>query len=424
MRRAQMVRFGLSMAGGVAVGGALALLARHVRAAESAMPPLPPPLPPSEAAGLVPRVTPAIVRYSTIRYALAFAGPLAECAALGVLLAGHVSPGMARLAKRLSRFSFVQAMATWALLSGALALMLLPLSFYGSFVLEHQFGLSRQSLGSWLSDAGKSYAVEVVLGGPLVAGLYALIRRSPHRWWIGVGWAAAPVLAFSILLAPLVVDPLFNRFTPLPDSPLKRQILTLAGRAGIPQSRVFEVDASRRTNETNAYVTGLGGTARIVLWDTTLRQFPPDELLFIVGHEMGHYVLLHIWQGLVASVLGMFGAAWSVAAASGAAVRRLGGRWGVASVGDLASLPVLMLATTVVSFLAQPAACAVSRHFEHQADVFGLAITGNRMAAARAFIRLGEGNLSLPDPPALVNLWLGTHPTLEQRVRFALSGDS
>jgi len=218
-----------------------------------------------------------------------------------------------------------------------------------------------------------------------------------------------------------VVDPLYNKFTPLRDQQLKAQILELADRAGIPGRHVFEVDESAQTVTYNAYVSGFGPSQRIVLWDTTLKGMKPDEILFVMGHEMGHYKLGHIWQGIAMTSIFSFLFFYLLARMARWATKRFGAQWGFANLADVASLPLLGATMTLLAMLAQPAVNGFSRRIEHEADVFAVEVTRDNDAGARAFLKLSSQNRSNPEPPLLIKWFLYSHPPLLERIRFALA---
>src|SRR5262249_24216302 len=172
----------------------------------------------------------------------------------------------------------------------------LPLSYYQGFAREHAYGLSNQTLGKWFGDEIKGLLVGIVVGFLFLWIPYLLLKKRPRRWWLYTGLLAIPFLILQILVAPIWIEPLFNKFGPMKNKELEAKILTLATRAGIEGGRVYEVAKSEDTKTLNAYVTGLGVTKRIVLWDTTIAKLDEDELLFVMGHEMGHYVLSHDWK--------------------------------------------------------------------------------------------------------------------------------
>ncbi len=294
----------------------------------------------------------------------------------------------------------------------------LPLSFYQSYLRPHAYGLSNQTLGKWLGDALKGLMVGAVAGAAFLWVPYLLLRKSPRRWWLYTGLLTLPFGFFVMLVAPVWIDPLFNEFGPMKDRQLERRILALAEQAGIAGSRVYEVNKSVDTETVNAYVTGFGTTKRIVLWDTLLRKLDEDEVLFVMGHEMGHYVLGHVTRSVLVlsamALLGLYGAY----RLSGWFLRRFQERFRFTELADIASLPLLMLLVQLVSVVLTPAALAYSRYQEREADRFGLEITQNGRACATAFVKLQRENLSHPRPGPLYKLWRASHPTLAERIEF------
>ena len=175
----------------------------------------------------------------------------------------------------------------------------LPLSYYQGFVRQHAYGLSNQTFAKWLTDSLTGLAVGVVIGALFLWVPYLLLKRSPRRWWLYTGLLMIPFLVLMILVQPVWIDPLFNKFGPMKNKALEANILALAERSGIEGGRVYEVAKSEDTKVLNAYVTGFGNTKRIVLWDTTIAKLDEPELLFVMGHEMGHYVLGHVWKSIL-----------------------------------------------------------------------------------------------------------------------------
>lgn len=409
------------IAGLLAVGAAVLLLPPPASAAPS-HPPLLPASAPAAGQGeevKPPVVTPQMRRYSRTRYALYFAGTGWGLLALWGVLATGLSARLRRVVEPL-RFSFFQLAGYYALLTLVLLVVHFPLTFYSGYFLEHAYGLSSQSFGAWAGDVVKGVGVDVATTVPVLWVLFWLINRSPRRWAIGFWGALIPLIAFGIFVSPLVIDPLFNRFTPMPPSPLKTQIEALAAKAGIPDAPVYIVDKSRQTHSTNAYVTGIGSSARIVIWDTTLQRMPQDQILAVVGHEMGHYVLKHLYWGFALTVGGLLLLLPLAQRFAERLLARFGPQWGVPALTDYAATPALLLTVSLFSFFLAPVTNAASRLIEHQADAYGLAVTENRPAMARAFVSLSEQNLSDPDPPAFIKFWLFTHPPLQERIDFAL----
>ena len=370
-----------------------------------------------------PVVTPEMLRYSQTRYTLYFAGTAYGLLALWGVLATGLSARLRRLVQPL-RFSFFRLIGYYALLTLTLLAIYFPLTWYSGYWLEHAYGLSSQSFGAWVGDLLKGEGVGLVTTVPVLWLLFWLMRRSPRRWAFGFWAALIPLIAFGIFAAPVVIDPLFNHFTPLPPGPLRTQIEALAAKAGIPDAPILVADKSRQTHETNAYVTGIGSSARIVLWDTTLHRMPPDQTLAVVGHEMGHYVLKHLYWGFLMTVGGLLFLLPLAQMFLERLLHRFGPRWQVDGLSDIGATPALLLTVSLFSFLLAPITNGISREIEHQADAYGLQVTGNRPAMARAFVSLSEQNLSDPNPPPFIKFWLFTHPPLQERIDFALSRKS
>jgi Zn-dependent protease with chaperone function len=295
----------------------------------------------------------------------------------------------------------------------------LPRAYYEEFVRDHAYGLSNQTFQKWASDSLISLVVGII-GGTLFLWIpYLLLRKSPRRWWLYTGLAAVPFLLLMIVVKPIWIDPLFNTFGPMKDKALESRILQLADRAGIAGGRVYEVDKSTDTNALNAYVTGFGATKRIVLWDTTIKRLDQTQLLFVMGHEMGHYVLGHMWK-----LVGMFAVVilltlCGVHLTAGAVIRRYRARIGFDALGDIASLPLLLILFNLGFLIASPFALAYNRHVEHEADRFGLEITKTNHEDALAFVRLQQDNLANPNPHWLIKVFQYNHPTLAERIEFA-----
>jgi len=366
--------------------------------------------------------TPENREYQRIRVTLAFVSPLLTIAIGLAMLFTGLAQAFRDIAYAFARRRWARALIFFTLYSVTMAAVLLPLDWYSGWALEHRFRLSDQSLGDWGLDQLKLLGFQIAAVGvvPVLALAWHAVEASPRRWWLWLSLGAVPVLAASVLLQPLVFEPLFNKFTPLQDSSLRRDILALAARAHVPAHDVYEVDMSKRTKKVNAYVSGFGGSQRIVLWDTTLQQMSRDEILFVMGHEMGHYVLNHIWKGLVLTCLGSFAAFWLTAWFVRTLLARFGERWHVRSAGDLAALPLLLAMLGWVNFLGAPITNYVSRAIEHEADVFALELTHDNDAGARSFLVLAQDNRSDPEPARWVKWVLYSHPPLGERIRFAL----
>jgi Zn-dependent protease with chaperone function len=335
-----------------------------------------------------------------------------------VLFSG-LSAGMRNLARRIGRRWFFIVAAYFVLYSVLQFVLMLPLEFYAGYVRQHAYGLSNQTVSKWLTDSLIELGVGLVFGGLLVWLPYLLLARSPRRWWLYTSLLSIPVMFSVMLVTPIWVAPLFNRFGPLKDKALESQILALADRAGIEGARVFEVEKSVDTKRVNAYVTGFWNTKRIVLWDTLLAKLDPAQVRFVMAHEMGHYVLDHVLLGILVGFVGILAGLYLVHRLAGALMRRYGNAFGFHELHDVASLPLILALLQVAALVLTPADLAFSRYIEHEADRFGLELTRDNYAAATAFVRLQNENLANPRPGWLYTLWRGSHPSLGARIDFA-----
>jgi STE24 endopeptidase len=336
-----------------------------------------------------------------------------------VLLFSGLSARMRSLSHRVGRRWLPPLVLYAVLFTLVLAILTVPLSYYAGYVRQHQYGLSNQSLGAWAGDWIKGVAV----GGVGLAAVlwipYLLLRRSPRRWWLYAGLASLPLTALLLAITPVWVDPLFNDYEPMTNKVLESKVLALAQRAGISGSRVYQVDKSADTKLVNAYVTGIGSTKRIVLWDTLLEKLRDRQILFVTAHEMGHFVLRHTLAVIIAAATLVSVSLYAVHRTGGGLIARFSPRFGFTDLTDVASFPLLMLLGNVLTFLLAPAVLGFSRYQEHEADRFALEITRDNHAAATTFVVLQQENLVVPRPGRLYVLWRSSHPPLGDRVGFA-----
>jgi len=312
------------------------------------------------------------------------------------------------------------ALCVYFILYSLLSLVILsPWAYYTEFVRQHAYGLSNQTLQKWLSDMGIGFAVSLVFGCAVLWVPYLLIAHSPRRWWLYAGVLAVPLMLLVMLVFPVWIAPLFNKFGPMKNKPLEAKILALAHEVGIERGRVFEVDKSVDTKAVNAYVAGLGSTQRIVLWDTLLAKLDQDQVLFVMAHEMAHYVLGHVLKTIGVVSVTLLIVLWLVRRTANWLLRACGPRFGFSDLADMASLPLLILLVQFFSVLASPAVLAYSRYQEREADRFALELTRDNHAAASAFVLLQESNLANPRPGPLYVFWRGSHPSLAERIEFA-----
>ena len=334
-------------------------------------------------------------------------------------------------AEKATKYSFLQALIVVPLFLLITTVLNLPLDAYGHSV-SRQYGLSVQGWASWFADAGKGFFVSAVIGVVVLWLMILIIRKSPRRWWFYFWFPAYAISLLVVYGSPWVIDPLFNKFEPLEkhNPELVRHIEELSARSGlaIPPERMYAMLASEKTTELNAYVTGFGASKRIVVWDTTIKKMSQPETLFVVGHEMGHYVLNHIVYGVALLAIGLFIALYVIYVIANWTLRRFGARWHIREMGDWAVLPMIFLILSIVSFFSSPIGNAISRQMEHNADIYGLEIThginpDDQENAAHAFQVLGEVSLDYPYSSRFLTFWYGSHPSIPDRVRFAHNYD-
>lgn len=329
------------------------------------------------------------------------------------------------------RARFVQALIFAPPLILSLAVLGLPLDV-GEHWVSRRFGISVQDWGSWLWDWIKGEIVLLIIGTILIWILYAVVRKAPRRWWFYFWVVSLPIMVLLVFLQPLIVDPLFHKFEPLEakDPALVTALEKMVQRAGedIPPERMFWMGASEKTTGLNAYVTGIGASKRIVVWDTTIAKMTTPEIVSVAGHEMGHYALNHVWKGVAVGAAGLFVLFYLGFRTIGWLLARNGTQWGIRGLDDWASLPALLLLFSIFSFIGTPVESAVSRYFEHQADQYGLEVThgltpDSSQVAAQSFQVLGELDLADPAPNRLGVFLFYSHPPIPDRIRFALTYD-
>lgn len=367
------------------------------------------------------------IAYSRAGYRLYFISVFWNLAVLVLLLRFGWFARMRDFAESGSHRRILQAAIFVPSVFAVLALWNLPMRVYW-----HQLSLdyqqSVQPWDSWFWDWTKAHLLTIAVAVIVIFLLFALIRNKPRSWWFYAWLGAIPFTLFLLFIAPWYIDPLFNKFQPLQEKypQLTDSIVRLTQAAGhpVPKDRILLMKASAKTNAINAYVTGLGSSARIVIWDTSIQKSSPDELLSIVGHELGHYVMHHVVTGGVFFLALLLPALYLAYRLLQWAIARWGNAWGIQNQSDWAALGVLLLTLNVMSFFGEPIGNAFSRREEHEADIYGLEVVQGLVpnaneVAARAFQVLGEEDLDDPDPPKFIVFWLYTHPPLNDRLRLA-----
>jgi STE24 endopeptidase len=350
---------------------------------------------------------------------------------LWLLLRSKFGERVSRWAASITPRTWLQAFIAVPVWLLVFSLIRLPAAGISHFVL-YRYGLSIQHWPGWFRDWTLATVLTILFGTLALACLYALMRHSPRRWWLWFWLITIPVEVLAVLALPVLIDPLFNHFSPLSksDPALVAQLEQVVARGGIniPPSRMFLMDASAKSTGVNAYVTGFGASKRIVVWDTTLKLASTDEILFIYGHEQGHYALRHIVKGLIFTAALIFIGYWMAYRLLGWLLQRYGEVWRIRSVDDFASVGLVLLVMTLLSFLAEPIGNAFSRTIEHQADVYGQEVIHGLVAepqlvAAKDFQHLGEIWLDNPSPNKFVVWWTYSHPPTSERRKFAAEYD-
>jgi len=295
----------------------------------------------------------------------------------------------------------------------------LPLSYVRTFLMEHAWGLSTQSTVQWLTDAGRSLGVTIVTSGVAALAFFGLVRAFPRTWWLW-GWAAFSVLTVLFtFLWPVVIAPLFNKFTPLEPGALRERVVALAKDADVQLDDVLIADASKRTTAENAYVAGVGSSKRMVLYDTLVDAGDADETAYVAAHELGHEVHDHIWKNVGLTSLALL--------ATFVFLRWLATRphvwaWaGGRDIADPSAVPLLVLLVLVAGLLTLPVQNAISRAFEREADAVAIELTKDPETAVRVYRRLAFSNLADLRPPKVAEWVLFTHPPIPQRIANVLS---
>jgi STE24 endopeptidase len=345
------------------------------------------------------------------------------------LVRGRVGSKFRNWAESVTRQRFVQAFLIVPPILFILSALNLPFDIYGHKTYL-EYGISVQGWGSWFWDWTKSQLVQFAIFSPVIWLLYVIIRVSPRRWWFYFWLASIPIVVFVTFIAPVILDPIFNKFEPLektnPALVTAIQGVTKRGGLDIPPERMYEMKASEKVTDYNAYVTGMGATKRVVVWDTTEHDMTTPEILFVFGHEMGHYVLGHIWKGILFLSGMLFVAFYLGYRIAKAILSRWGERLGIREMADWASLPLLLLIVSGLAFLGTPIGSTFSRYVEHQADIYGLEVVhglvpNSSQTAAVAFQKLGEKSFDYPYPNQFLVFWAYNHPSIPDRLLFSLA---
>lgn len=392
---------------------------------------------PGQAYTLPPEKLAKAIALDRIRNILNIGGSIWGVVFLWLLLATRAVAALETWARRIFARRWLQGALFFAVFLVLITAAALPLDIYGHRA-SRSYGISVQGWGGWFGDQGKSLGLTLAIGVPVLLLFNWLVRKFPRRYWLGAWLITLPLMVLGTVGEPLL-EPLFNHFEPLSlhHAELVGELQKVVTRTGtqIPPERMFLMDASVKTNGLNAYVSGMGATKRIVVWDTTAGRIPDDEVMFIFGHESGHYVLNHIPKMMAGFAIALFFVYWACAWIAERLDGRFGEGWrikqpddGASALSTRAGFVVLILTISVAGFVLGPAGNGFSRHFEHQADVYGQeAIHGlvadPQKTAVASFQALGEAWLEDPEPNPFVEFWLYNHPSVKNRANFAAHYD-
>src|ERR1017187_2746709 len=329
------------------------------------------------------------------------------------------SAAMRNLAERITRFKPLQTFLYWFQYSVVTFVLGAPLAIYEGYIREHKYGLATQTFGPWAWDQTKGLMIGIVLGGILAMLLFGIVRRLPRTWWIWGAVVTSVFMVFAVMIVPVFIVPIFNKVTRLDDPKVTAPILSLARANGIPAKDVWEMDASKQTTRMSANVSGFGQTMRVTLNDNLLRRGSPEEIQAVMGHEMGHYVLNHIYKGMLFfSVLIVVSFAllrWAL----GWCLQRWGERWQIRGIGDTAVVPLVILLISILGFVMTPLLNTHIRTTEGEADMFGLNASRQPDGFAQAAIHLGEYRKMHPGP--VEEYIFFDHPSGYNRIHDAMT---
>jgi Zn-dependent protease with chaperone function len=335
------------------------------------------------------------------------------------LLETGLSARMREVAERATRFKFLQTCIHAAAYFLAFGVLSFPLDVYENFVREHKYGLSNQTFAQWMGDQGKALLLTLILGPIVVSLIYLVVRKLRESWALWGSIVAIACLVVVVAISPVFISPMFNTYKPLPESPLKEKIVSLARANGIPAGEVWEFDASKQTKRMSANVSGMFGTTRISLNDNLMNRASPEEIQAVLGHEMGHYVLNHAYKFILmlgVLILIIFSL---TKAAMESALRRFGPRWKLRDVADIAGLPLALAILGLLFLLATPLNNSIVRSQEAEADMFGLNAARQPDGFARAALHLSEYRKMHPGP--LEEIVFFDHPSGWNRIHRAMT---
>lgn len=297
-------------------------------------------------------------------------------------------------------------------------LLNLPLNYYSSFVLKHKYGLSNQTLIRWVEVTLKGFILNDLILSLFIFIPFYMIYKNPKTWWLQLGFMIISVIIFITFISPMVIDPMFNKYTSIENDKLGQDITKLLHKADIHDASIYKVDKSKDTKTMNAYMTGIFNSKRIVLWDTTIDNLEEEEILAVTAHEIGHYVKGHIWINILLSSFGTILILFLTHITTSWILGLSNGSFGVRNLYDIAIIPLFIIVLNFYSFLGNPIMNYLSRNMEIEADGYEIMLTEDKDAAISAMEKLYKESLGIPRSSKIYEFWYHTHPTLEDRVEF------
>jgi len=351
-------------------------------------------------------------KYQRIHLIIGISEAVAAFILLGIFMVSGGSQWLKQQVVQITRVPILVVGAYFSALSLVAEVMDFPVSLYAGYILEHKFNLSNQSLRDWLVDHAKGLGLEVGLGLVFVELLYYLLRHYPYAWWWIGGIVFSLIFVILANLAPVLLWPIFFKFTPLADGELKQRLLTLAAQSKTKISGVFEMDLGRKSKKANAGLVGLGNTRRIIISDTLRKDYSPEEIEVVFAHELGHHVHHHLTLGILVQMALTFFSFYLV----DIALRWTRAYFGLEGVADIAGFPLLILVTMLVVFLALPVANMISRKLEYVADNYALSLTGKYESFISTMEKLAKQNLAEISPNPIIEFVFYSHPSVAKRI--------
>jgi STE24 endopeptidase len=352
-------------------------------------------------------------KYETAKYIVSATGFVINTGLLIYLLTSGWSVRIREIVEGVSNSSIIAVLAYFAVVGVLFTLAQIPLDILSGYFLEHRFGLSRQSFGGWIWDQVKGLMIGALFGLLAMELIYALLRSSPDRWWIYSSLLFVVVFVVIANLTPVLILPLFFKFTAVENDDLRRRVERLSRRVGTHVRGIFEWSLGEKTRKANAAVVGWGNTRRIIVSDTLLKNFSGEEIEVIMAHELCHHVKAHIWLGMVLQSALTFVSFYAI----NLSLHRFGGVFH--GISDVANFPLLALTAGAVSLCVLPAVNAFSRHLERAADLFAIDVTGDSLAFVSSMEKLADLNLANKTPNPIIEFIFYSHPSIENRIKLA-----